>query len=199
MASPGSAETGLEKVRTASEPSTLTTTNVGDVLGLKGGTGASFVRLLKRLGMLEEGGRPTPAYRRFRGEPGRSKALAEAIRTAYAPLFQRVEAAHKLQRDKLTALVVEVTGSAHDARPVELTVSTFQKLCSKADFEGAGEMQPDDLDDEPDSENPREDIAKNRSRGGVQLTHQIVLHLPDTTDIRVFDAIFKSLRENLME
>jgi hypothetical protein len=35
--------------------------------------------------------------------------------------------------------------------------------------------------------------------GGVRLNYNIQIHLPPTKDVEVYNAIFKSLREHLLE
>jgi hypothetical protein len=202
LVSPGTVDTGLEKVRTASEPTELTATNVGEQLGIKGGTGATFVRLLKKLNFLGEGGRPTDLYRRFRGEKGRSQALAEGMRNAYAPIFRRVQKADTLNREDLAALVTEITGASADSKTVDLTVSTFQRLCKYAGFGEPGPVA-NKLESAPVAPELPASVSPGLTSGApsgrsVTLAHNIHLNLPDTTDIRVFDAIFRSLRENLL-
>ncbi len=203
LVSPGTVDTGLEKVRAASEPAELTTTNVGEQLGLKGGAGANFVRLLKKLNLLGEGGRPTDLYRRFRGEKGRSQALAEGIRTAYAPLFRRVQRADNMGREDLAALVTEITGASADSKTVDLTVSTFQRLCKHAAFSDQTPNPESTSSPEPTSAPTVSPVlggpaVRSAAAKPIMLAHNIHLNLPDTTDIRVFDAIFRSLRENIL-
>lgn len=125
-------------------------------------------------------------------------ALADGIRIAYAPLFQRNENAQKLSKEELTSLVVEFTGAATDSRVPDLTVGTFQRLCKHAKFDGRAISASQPKDD--DKEEPEEEAALNPRAHAptVALAHNIQIHLPDTTDIRVFDAIFRSLREHLL-
>ena len=44
----------------------------------------------------------------------------------------------------------------------------------------------------------REDVTIGGSGAGIKLGYTINLNLPATSDIAVFDAIFKSLREHLL-
>jgi len=52
----------------------------------------------------------------------------------------------------------------------------------------------------PEEEHQHEDTGGNRIafKGKIGLSYTINLNLPATTDIDVFNAIFKSLRENLL-
>ena len=57
-------------------------------------------------------------------------------------------------------------------------------------------------DKEPHEEKPAEQEKPPKSGGpaeSLQLRHNIEVHLPATKDIEVYNAIFKALKENLLD
>jgi len=102
---------------------------------MKGGSATALIPLLKRIGFLQNDGTPTDLYRRYRNPDTSGTALAEGLRKAYGELYSRNEYAHDLTRDKLTNVIVEITGKSKDDRLVKAVVGTYWALKEKADFE----------------------------------------------------------------
>lgn len=127
--------------------------------------------------------------------------MAEALKKGYAELYSRNEYCHELNRKELTGLVVEATGLDHDARPVELTVSTFMNAKEFADFEARPQESIEGADvDEVESlvrDNHRLPLDSTEKRFNLAYTINIVL--PKTDDPAVYRAIFTSLSETLMK
>ncbi|MEK6284284.1 MAG: DUF5343 domain-containing protein [Acidobacteriota bacterium] len=196
--SPGMLERALERMNQAATPPRFTRDFLNTKLSVKGGSANAIIPLLKKLGLIGTDGTPTQRYHRYRNPDYSRIALGEGIREAYANLYSVNEYAHDLDDNKLKNLIVEVTGRKKDDKVVQLTFSTFKVLRDRADFEATA----------PSSESDREDIAaveprmaeNSRHGGGIGLNlgYTINLNLPATTDIKVFDAIFKSLREHLL-
>src|SRR5207237_644576 len=140
-------------------------------------------------------GSPTELYRRFRN-PGQSKAaIADSIRKGYPSLFARNEYAYRLDRKKLEGLIVEATGLDASAPAVKAVASSFEALKQLADFDAVPEPT-DEIEHQPsDVQVPPSDY----SSGAFRLSYTINLNLPNTNDIAVFNAIFKSLGENLLQ
>ena len=80
-------------------------------------------------------------------------------------------------------------------------VSSFKALKEFADFKGVDEEDEGLLGEESKSETKDEGTEKERVvlKKGLGLSYTINLNLPTTSDITVFDAIFKSLKENLLK
>ena len=100
----------FEKIQQAKMPDRYTQDFQETVLGYGSGSARAFIPFLKRIGFLENDGRPTDLYRRFRNADSSGAAMAEAMRIGWVDLFKRNEFANDLSDDKLKNLVVEVTG-----------------------------------------------------------------------------------------
>lgn len=211
MASPGLVTKILTKIQEARKPDRFTQDFLETKLGFSGGSARPIIALLKRMSFLNSDGTPTPLYDRFRNVTTQGPAVAEGIRNAYAELFDRNRYAGDLSKEKLKALIVEVTGAAHDDRTVELTLSTILKLKDLADFDATDYASAEDhtsaatnsavinrAGHEPAINRPHA-IVEQTDDVGLNLSYTINLVLPETTNPEVFNTIFKSLKDNLLK
>jgi hypothetical protein len=173
---------------------------------LKGGSARPVIPFLKRTGFLGSDGTPTDIYRRFRNTQERGAAAADALRIGYEPLFQANEYAHDLDDNELRGLIVQLTGVEEGSRVLQATVGSFRTLCEYADFDLSSPTSAPTADEGVETANHAESGVEtlttllNGGGGstGLNIGYTINLHLPATSDIAVFNAIFKSLRENLL-
>jgi Family of unknown function (DUF5343) len=196
----------LEKIQQARRPDRFTQDFLGTVLGYGSGSARPIIPLLKRMGFLASDGSPTARYDRFRNVETQGAAVAEGIRTAYPELFDRNEYVYKLSRDRLAALVVETTGGARDDRSIKAVVGTFSALNEMADFEtdAAPNEAPERVPAKqpPQLQAPAERVNAASEPGqsvDFKVSYTINLNLPESTDPDVFNAIFRSLKENLLK
>jgi hypothetical protein len=209
LASPGTVKTVLDKIIEARTPERFTQDFLETKLGAKGGSARAIIPLLKRVGMLEQAGSPTELYRKFRNTETSGAAMAMAIRHGYAELFERNEYAHELGKPKLLELINEISGNEKGNSADNFTASTFMNLKEYADFD----MLLDE-DEKPTAttaipQAPLNDALahaaqptatrQGRGEGPLTLAYSINLHLPETDDIKVFDAIFQSLNNNILK
>lgn len=186
----------LSKIKQATTPDRFTQDFLATKLGFPGGSAKAFIPAAKRLGLLASDGTPTDLYKRFRNPRESGAAMAEAMRRGYAEVFARNEFANSLSREGLEGLITELTGLEKGHKTVKGICSTFLALAEFADFEGRV----------PVTEEAREELAEPHDQPlfapgaepPLSLAYQINLVLPRTDDIAVFNAIFKSLRENLL-
>ncbi len=196
----------FEKIQQAKVPERYTQDFQSTVLGYGSGSARPFIPFLKRLGFLESDGKPTEIYKRFRNADSSGAAMAEALRIGYKDLFQRNEYAYNLTDEKLKNLVVEVTGKEPTDGTVTAITGSFKGCKQLADFDA--QSPPPEEKDESETVKP---LDRNRSivtkdaadklhaRRNIGFTYTINLNLPETTDVEVFNAIFKALRENLLD
>jgi hypothetical protein len=196
----------LDKVKVAATPDRFTQDYLATELGFSGGSAKAFIPLAKKLGLLASDGSPTDLYKQFRNtNKAISKAaMAEAIKKGYSDLYSRNEYVHSLNKSDLEGLIVEMTGSEKGNKTVQAVIGTFESLKSYADFKVSTSdivhEHPSAEDDEKISDRATGNGAVNLGEEfGLNLSYTINLVLPKTDDVAVFNAIFKSLRDNLLK
>jgi len=194
---PGSIVKILEKIQSAKTPDRFTYDFLQTKLGFKGGNYRQFIPLAKRLTLLASDGSPTDLYKKFRNPESAKAAMAKALRAGYAEVFERNEYAYSLDKDKFKGLVVEITGLEPNNRVVQLICQTWENLKRLADFEADLPLEKVQVDEMEESPAPEELSSQERNLP-VGLSYVINLVLPKTDDPAVFNAIFKSLRDNLL-
>lgn len=188
----------LELIRTAGVPDRVTFEFL-KTLGFKSSNDRPIIAVLKGIGFLDANGTPTDNYRAFRDPHGGPKVLARAIKTAYSDLFLANTKAHELPVDKLKGIIATKT-SKGDA-VVKLIATTFKALCKAADFtEGAEEVVHEMQHPPKNKQEKGSEDALPSHPPALEIPrfhYNIQIHLPTTTDITVYNAIFKSLKEHL--
>ncbi len=186
----------LEKIKAAATPERFTQDFLATKLGLKGGSARPVIPFLKRVGFLGTDGVPTDRYRQFRNPANAGSAAVAALKQGYKPLYDRNEYAHDLSDKDLKGLIVEATGVAPEASTVKSILGSFKALKAFAKFNGDAEEEATEHREEESGEESEVDRKADALKLGLSYT--INLNLPATSDISVFKAIFKSLREHLL-
>jgi len=198
----GNIEKSLNAIRSAATPNSVSQDFVKTILGIKGGSGNQIASYLKKIGFAGADGKPTELYTQFRNPSTAGAAVAAALRIGYRPLYQRNEYMHKLSDENLKGLIIEETGLGEDSSVPSLVVSCINALKSFARFDSPAittTIQNGDESEVPPTECIGRPTMPPQSSGlGMNLSYTINLNLPATSDIAVFNAIFKSLRENLL-
>ena len=215
----GNIERALLAIKNAATPPTVSQDFVKTILGIPGGSGSQMTSFLRKIGFVGQDGKPTSIYTRFRStDPETSgAAAAEALKYGYAPLYARNEYMHSLSDEKLKGLIIEETGAGGDSTVASMVLNCIKSIKKQATFapKGSAVVELDPGKDKPpkvDSENGGGGSANGRGDGngndqiprrpegvGLNLAYTINLNLPATSDIAVFNAIFKSLKENLLK
>jgi hypothetical protein len=193
----GNVTKALERIRQAQTPPRFTQDFLETKLNLSGGSARPVIPFLKRTGFLAPDGTPTDLYKRFRGTEAQSgAAAAEALRIGYAPLFQVNEYVHDAKDSDVKKIIVQVTGAEDNSSQVKSAFGSFKALRAFANFD----VQPDEEAESQEEVLPRDERTPTAAGavGSLKLGYTINLNLPATSDIAVFDAIFKSLREHLL-
>lgn len=159
----------------------------------------AIIPLLKDLGFLEADATPTQRYHDYR-DKSRSKAvMAEALRDGYTDVFQLREHPTKADRSAIEGLFKSKHNSSD--RVAKEQAATFLAFLEHADMTAAPPTVADQLPSSEigDSEGDQTRAAPAPSRGlSTQLHYTIQVHLPATKDLEVYNAIFRSLKENLL-
>jgi len=192
----------FDRIRTAQTPPRFTQDFLASKLGFSGGSAKAFIPLAKRIGLIGSDGVPTDLYSRFRNPSTSKSAMAEAVRKGFSDLYLRNEYVHELSDTALRGLITEATGLESDSPTLRAISKSFQQLASLADFDERSDEEAD-IQAATINANPplvsRANPPTEFSPVGVGLSYTINLNLPETSDITVFNAIFKSLKENLLQ
>jgi hypothetical protein len=168
-------------------------------LGFKSSADRLIINVLKALGFLTADGAPTDRYFRFLDQTQGRRVLAEGLQDAYADLYQLNREAHKMGRTELKGKLKTLTQGQVSDSVVDKMAMTFESLGKLADFSGPaappmhgapGDEVETTLDDDAGARLPAIGL------GG--LVYNIELHLPESRDPAVYDALFRSLKSHLL-
>jgi hypothetical protein len=191
----------FDKIIEASQPERFTLDYLKTKLGFDSGSSRPVIPLLKKLGFIGSDGAPTALYGKFRNPEERGKAMATGLRTAYKELYDRNEYCHDLPKEKFKNLIVEMTGFEAGDATVNAIVGTFfnLKAYAKFDAEGAAKPASGEVSILQKNDPPPPLASATTQNTGLNLSYTINLNLPETADVEVFNAIFRSLKENLLK
>jgi hypothetical protein len=166
-------------------------------LGFTSSNDRAVISVMNALRFLDDNSAPTDRYRQFRDPSMSGAVMAEALRDAYSDLFTINENANEMSAQALAGAFKRITGKG-DAVSKKMA-STFKALAGLADWTTGSVPTPVKREDEAPPERPVTTApADERSvLGFPTLRHDIHIHLPVSTDVKVYDAIFRSLREHL--
>ena len=156
--------------------------------------------VLKSIGFLGEDGKPTERYFRFLDQTQSEIVLAEGIREAYADLFQVNNTANKLRKTEVIGKFKTLSQGQYSDSVLDKMALTFAELSKLADFESKAAFEQKDKpkEEEPPGEKEQNILKPDRklSLGGLHYNIQIIL--PESRDPKVYDALFRSLKEHLL-
>lgn len=205
ITAPGNIERALVAIKAAATPESVSQDFVKTILGIKGGSGNQVTSFLKKVGFAGTDGKPTEIYTKFRNPQSSGSAVFKALKNGYAPLYNRNEFMHKLDSEALKGLIIEETGLGEDSNVPGLIIAGINSLKKFASYDepSSGAMPAADPVDETGqiiAKFNQEKASPPQAKTGVglNLSYTINLNLPATPDITVFNAIFKSLKENLL-
>lgn len=204
ITAPGNIERALEGIKSAATPERVTQDFVKTILKIPGGSGDQVTSFLKKVGFANADGTPSAIYKKFRNPQSSGKAAAEALKIGYASLYVRNEYMHELPDNKLKGLIIEETGLSADSAPVTLALTSLKAIRKFAEFSSSDELNIEIENGPPilqanNTTSNGSSISETSQKLGFNLSYTINLNLPATSDIAVFNAIFKSLKENLLK
>lgn len=189
----------LKRLSEGQAPDKFTRQHLKD-LGFASSNFHAVIPLLKALGFLTADGTPTQRYHDYRDHTQSRVVLGQALREAYSDLFTIKSNPTSADRP----LIEGKFKSAHNTgdRSAQLMASTFFSLLALADVHASPPKAPSaEVKSESQtasSSTPSADNARGASHRPT-LHYNIQIHLPATKDVEVFNAIFKSLREHLLD
>lgn len=196
----------INSVISAKAPERFTNKFLED-LGFKSSNDRLYIGLFKALGLLDENSSPTSRYHQLLDQAETGKVLAVGIQEAYEDLFALRKDAQKLTIDEVKGKLKTLTQGQKSDNIINLMANTFKALCDIADWSNSAPLQSHLNDSSTDStiqksesyrsqEQSTEGISGNSNK--MNLHYNIQIHLPETTNMAVYDAIFQSLKKHLM-
>lgn len=189
------------KIKSAAVPTKFSYDYLKTMLGFTSSSYQAMVPFLKKLGFLDQNSVPTQVYKDYRDESLSRKVMAQRIKAAYSDLYQANEFAHKLPKEELVNTLTTMLGVEKNDKVAASVASSFLELVKLADFDGEHESTTRKKKSEPEIEEivtpPEIKVQDQGVEFGISYT--INLNLPPTTEVEVFNAIFKSLRENILD
>jgi hypothetical protein len=200
----------FKRIAEAQAPEKFTRQYLKD-LGFRSSNFHALIPLLKSLNFLTADGTPTIRYHEYRNTARSRQIMGEALRETYGDLFtikaKPTETDHELIEGKFKTV--------HNVSPnvAKLMANTFYGLLELADIDTPAPVTPSVKVTRPkpeESEDLRapEGIAREKERveeglsaagSRPTLHYNIQIHLPATKDVEVFNAIFKALKEHLLD
>lgn len=191
----------IGKIQQAARPVKLTQ-EVLKNLGFTSTNDRAMIPLFKKLGFLQEDGTPTTLYDSLKDATTAKTVLATQIKNLYSELYAINTEIQSATEAEIKGAISRVTGKDEDG--VNRIYLTFKALCFNADFAVENAIEQ--------SVEPQQSIQRPLQSENTDVIHppvtpqlrtnefhyNIQIHLPATTDISVYNAIFKSLKENLL-
>lgn len=184
----------------AERPQKFNESFMDGVLKIRGGSSRPIPPILKRVGFLSSDNSPTELYSKFKADSSRPDAALQALKTGFSEIFRRNEYAHKLSDDRLRDIIIEITGLTKNDPITSAIFGTFNAFNQFS--KGASDSSPDPVSDTKGQKAGREESGTDEPRSSSRqfnLVNTINVVLPETTDVQVYNAIFRSIRENLLE
>lgn len=192
----------LDALKTAKAPDKFTQKFL-ESLEFKSKGDRLVIGVLKSLGLIDDTGTPTERYFRFIDQSQSATVLAEAIEEAYDDLFAVKRDAQNLNKQEVVGKFKTLSQGQYSDSVLNMMAMTFTALCSLADFDAAKKTEPkeDNISNNTKGNKPIEipiksEEPRNLKLGGLVYNIQIVL--PETRDPKVYDALFRSLKEHLV-
>lgn len=188
------------KIRDGQAPEQVTAQLLKD-WGFNSSNDRAFIPLLKALGFLTADGKPTKRYHDYRDHSRSKVVMADALKDAYSDLFLIKAKPTSADRAAIEGKFKSFHNQSDNV--AQLMTKTFFGLLGLADLD---QTQPPTPPATPTNDLTPPVAPKVDVTAGAQpapkvsgLHYNIQIHLPVTKDVEVYNAIFKSLKEHLIE
>jgi hypothetical protein len=186
----------LNRIKEAQTPPKFTHEFLKSNLGFSSSNDRAVIKVFKSLGFLASDSRPTERYNEFRSEETSGYAMSQGLSEGWSDIFLSDSQAHKRTSTQLREIFKNVTGKSESVATKMAT--TFSTLVKFANFaidqpEPAISIEEEVIEESPIAEKPRYPVQ------GLSLRNDIHIHLPATSDVAVYTAIFRAIREELVD
>jgi hypothetical protein len=190
--------TFFEKIVAGQAPDKFNREFLRDI-GFKSSNHLALIPLMKGLGFVTPDNVPTERYRSYLDKTKSKQVMAEAVKEAYGDIFVIKAQPTKADLD-LVQGKFKSTYNLSDLT-AERSAKTFLALLDLADpkiISGPAKTITDAQDHTKQNAKEADQPATGK-KAAVGLNYNIEIHLPATKDVEVYNAIFKSLREHLID
>lgn len=191
----------FQKIVTGTAPERFTQEHLRGI-GFGASNDRGIIPLLKDLKFLTADGAPTQRYHNYRNTSISKKVLGEGVREIYGDLFH-------INANPTAADKEAITGKFKSTHNVSDQVAgfmsnTFFSLLSLSDIKDTSPISPVQKHEDNTSQEKKLNEANFSQKpiineSGLSLRYNIEIHLPATKDIEVYNAIFKALKQHLIE
>ena len=191
----------FEKLREGQAPEKFTREFLRD-LGFKSSNWHAAIGLLKGLGFLSQDGLPTSQYMDLLDRTKWKTVLGRAVRDAYGDIFV-------MKREPSPADLQMISGKYKSTYNLSSTSAdraarTFLALLELTGSEALSEKANIESPRKAPEPSPAKPTTNANSTlpdppKAIGLNYNIQIHLPATKDVEVYNAIFKSLREHIVD
>jgi len=188
----------FHKIITGTAPERFTQEHLKGI-GFGASNDRAIIPLLKDLKFLTADGAPTQRYHNYRNTSISKKVLGEGVREIYGDLFH-------INANPTTADKEAIVGKFKSTHNVSDQVAgfmanTFFSLLGLSDIKDTSPITPTPKVEEKNTEENSNGFSQKPPAvdGVLSLRYNIEIHLPATKDIEVYNAIFKSLKQHLID
>ena len=189
------------------QPPTKFTNKFLEQLEFKSTNDRLFIGILKALKFIDQAGVPQERYFKFIDQTQSKIVLAESIKEAYSDLFSVNLKAYDLSASDVKNKLKTLTQGSKSDNVLQFMSNTFTALCKYADFSKLNtskevvtikkdEPNVEDLGRDSDPHKTTHELINKKIT--TEMHYNIQIHLPESRDIAVYDAIFKSLKDHLL-
>ena len=199
LPAPGTLKKTLDLIVPAERPDRFSANYMSTILKLSGGSASAVPPFLKKMQFLASDGSPTLLYSKFKTDSGRSQAAYEGLKNAFGELFRRNEFIHKAEESTVKDTIIEITGLKKTDPIVRLMLASFDAVRGyiTADIPVEADLTETEIESVNKKRGDNDDF-RSSNPNKLGLSYQINIVLPETDNVAVFNAIFKSLRDNLL-
>ena len=195
----------MNSVLNARAPERFTTKFLED-LGFKSSNDRLYVGIFKALGLIDDNGSPQQRYFDFLDQTQSKRIIALGIQEAYEDLFNLRKDAQNLTNDEVKNKLKTLTQGQKGDRVIDQMALTFRALCSYADWSATPLKNEREYSDTyvtaitEEQKNETQSIIPSIKlpSNALSLCYNIQIHLPETTNLAVYDAIFQSIKKHLL-
>lgn len=180
-------------------------------LGFANSNDRAIINVMKGLGLLDDSGVPTKRYHEYLDQSQSATVLANGIREAYADLFRVNRVAQTMSQTDVKNKMKTLSEGQFTDRVLTQMAMTFTTLVKLADFSASTSTgtpttpteRPSGEDDTPPPapiqapSNGQQPAPAPAATARFGLLYNINIHLPESRDQAVYDALFKALKEHL--